>query len=222
MGSLLTASAVLALVVDPNCGGVKPDDREFANHLVAAAMIESDGNPFVIGVNEDRRRGTPGYSIPSSTPEEAIAHARALSAQGQSFDMGLFGINVFQLANDDLTIDTVFDKCENAKAAAKHLRRDNVRAWELTHKFYNCGGIDCGAAYVAKINLKLTRLDNLHDPPLPRRHEAEAPVRVVLHDGVHFHLQNPPNRSTINEEDPSSHPETDTGRDLPVGVIAAR
>src|SRR6185312_12029182 len=79
----LALAAVLALAVDPHCGGATPGS-EFAQRITAIAIHESGGDPLIIGVNADPSRGLPGAVVRSATMQDATGQARALLAQGRS------------------------------------------------------------------------------------------------------------------------------------------
>jgi len=81
--------------------------------MAAVVRAESRGDPFRIGVNRGPLLGRqPGDR------DEAIRTARALVAAGADFDLGLAQINSGNLGWLGLTLDRVFDPCENLRAAA--------------------------------------------------------------------------------------------------------
>lgn len=214
-GTILTGSAAWAVVMHlasvPACTvpGMVP---EFWPSVVRQ---ESSYNPLALHDDDTGRAYYP------DTIDASEVTAVRLMSRGHSVGVGLSQLTArsereFQ-NKFGLTIREALDPCINMHAGARHFVDRALR-------IYNCGHPDCGTTYVAKINQKSTRLDSLHDPPpagptvVPRRRESE----VVMHDGVHLHLQTYPNRITINDEDPSSHPETDTDLGPTAGVIAAR
>ncbi len=152
----------MALVTNPQCGGVTPGG-ELAYRLEAIAVHESGdqrsfADPLLIGVNADRLRGLAAAVLRSASPEEARAKARTLLAQGRSFDLGLMQINVASLSQDGLTIDTAFDACRNMAAGAAHFTADVRAVLNLSHRRYNTGSTERGAGYASAIETVLTRI----------------------------------------------------------------
>ena len=151
---LLSASIILALIANPACGNV-PADSELARHLNATVAIESAGDPFAIGVNADVVRGLPAYRVTATSADEATAKAVGLLAQGRHIDLGLFQISDRQLAHHHLTVRMAFDECANTAAGAQHLADDYRAVWDLAHRRYNCGGVECGADYAMRVTARL-------------------------------------------------------------------
>src|SRR3954470_11745350 len=135
--TVLSAAAVLGLILSPACGNVSADN-DLPQHLVATVMTESGGDPFIIGINADVRRGLSKDKVSANSAGEATAKAEALIAQGRDIDFGLAQINLHQLARHHLTPVTAFDQCANIRAGAEHLADDHD--WILAHRRYNCGG----------------------------------------------------------------------------------
>lgn len=126
--------------------------------LLAVARAESGLDPLAIGVN--------GPKVPRpvvSTPAEAAAAAKALSAAGRDIDLGLAQINVRNLARLGLSLEAAFDPCRNLAAAAQILREGYDRgrarhgagqaALRVALSVYNTGHAERGFAngYVARV-----------------------------------------------------------------------
>jgi type IV secretion system protein VirB1 len=91
--------------------------------MAAVVRAESQGDPYRIGVN----RGPRPVRQPGDR-DEAIRAARALVSAGWDIDLGLAQINNGNLGWLGLTLDRVFDPCENLHAAAVVLRLCYERA----------------------------------------------------------------------------------------------
>lgn len=106
---LLELSAVLALA--QQCA------PQVSPHTMAAiARVESQFNPYAIGVNgSSRLRRQP------TSREEAIRTATALLSQGKNIDLGLGQINSNNLEWLKLSVADAFDPCRNMAASAKVL-----------------------------------------------------------------------------------------------------
>jgi type IV secretion system protein VirB1 len=168
--TVFTASAVLALVVGPTCGGV-PADSDLAPHLVATVMTESAGDQYSIGVSADISRNLPGGRVSATTAAEAIDTATALIAQGRNIDLGLSQINVRNLKRHRLTLAAAFDECANLRAGAEHLSDDY--AWVLAHRRYNTGSTDHGETYAQRVIARVDVGNDLPNPPLSRPAAAD-------------------------------------------------
>jgi type IV secretion system protein VirB1 len=83
--------------------------------LRGIAAKESGFNPNAIHVNVN---GHPGNSYYPATVAAAIKKARQLIAGGANIDAGLMGINRANWRRLGLTAETVFDPCQNVRAAA--------------------------------------------------------------------------------------------------------
>lgn len=172
---ILEAAAIAFLISQPACGGVKPDS-ELAIKMMATAAVESRGNTLIIGIN-----GVPKNQREKkfNTPEEATAFVRELDAKGIDYDAGLFQINKkYSFAKYRLNGVTAFNACENARAAAEHLRDDFKTVSNLASRIYNCGGIDCGKDYATYVDAAAMRIrEAAHATAVvkPRR----PPVRVL-------------------------------------------
>lgn len=74
--------------------------------------VESSYNPYAIGVVGGRLQRQP------KTKEEAVVTAKYLASNGWNFSMGLGQINRYNLSKYGLDYDSVFEPCNNLKAAA--------------------------------------------------------------------------------------------------------
>ncbi|MDI9331566.1 MAG: lytic transglycosylase domain-containing protein [Alphaproteobacteria bacterium] len=124
-------------------------------HLV---KHESGNNPYAIGINGPFR-----LSRQPRDMTEAVITAKYLLSAGHSIDMGLAMINHKNLKRLSLTVESVFDACENLKGMQSVLLESYQRAVKkhgpggrsLAHALseYNTGhpnrGIDNG--YVEKV-----------------------------------------------------------------------
>lgn len=83
-----------------------------AEILTTISKVESGHNPYAIGVVD-------GYlSRQPENKEEALATANMLHKEGWNFSMGIAQINLHNLAKYNLTLDSVFDPCDNLRIAA--------------------------------------------------------------------------------------------------------
>jgi type IV secretion system protein VirB1 len=90
--------------------------------LQAVVRTESGFNPYAIGV-------VGGHLVRQPRDRaEAETTAKALSAQGINFSMGLGQVNKANLARYGLTYETAFDPCENLRAGSAILRDCYERA----------------------------------------------------------------------------------------------
>ena len=76
----------------------------------ALISVESQGNPFAIGVVAGSLMRQP-RNLP-----EALATARALEAGGWNYSVGLAQINKTNFARSGLTVETAFEPCGNLRA----------------------------------------------------------------------------------------------------------
>lgn len=90
--------------------------------LQAIARVESNFNPFAIGVVKGALPRQP------RTLDEAVRAANHLHTQGKNFSMGLMQINRYNLARYGLNYETVFDACKNIYAGSKILEDCFIRA----------------------------------------------------------------------------------------------
>ena len=90
--------------------------------MAAVASVESGYNPYAIGVVRGRLVRQP------ATKDEAIATARMLEGAGFNFSMGVGQVNRYNLKKYKLNYETVFEPCENLRAASLILKDCFVRA----------------------------------------------------------------------------------------------
>ena len=104
--------------------------------LQAVARVESQFNPFAIGVVKGALKRQP------ETYEQAVAAAKMLHAQGRNFSLGLMQINRYNLPKYGLDYKTVFHPCKNIRAGAAILSGCFNRAGGQTqanlHKAFSC------------------------------------------------------------------------------------
>lgn len=110
-------AAVLAALLQACAPNVAPAT------MVAVIRVESEGDPFKIGVNS----GATLQRQPANAAD-AIATARGLLRRGANFDAGLMQINSSNFARLGLTPETVFDPCTNLRAGAVVLADNYGRA----------------------------------------------------------------------------------------------
>ncbi|MDB5999734.1 MAG: lytic transglycosylase, partial [Rhizobacter sp.] len=90
--------------------------------LAAVVRTESGFNPYAIGVVAGRLERQP------KSLGEAVATAENLRSNGWNASFGLGQVNLHNLARYGLTTTTVFDPCQNLRAAAAILSEAFVRA----------------------------------------------------------------------------------------------
>lgn len=140
--------------------------------MAALVRVESDFNPFAIGVVK-------GYLVRQpKTKDEAIATAKMLEKEGYNFSMGVGQVNRFNLKKYALTYETAFNTCDNLRAAslilldcfdrAKQKITDQQSALQAAFSCYYSGNFSTGfkedfkgqPSYVQKVlssaNAKLT------------------------------------------------------------------
>lgn len=107
----MSISATVLMTLISQCApGVSPDTMH------AIIMTESGGNPYAIA------NVTDGSSKYFSTKEEAVNHAKKLTADKKNFSAGLGQINSRNFQNLNLTHESVFSPCTNIRAAAAVLK----------------------------------------------------------------------------------------------------
>lgn len=109
-------------MVDFNTLAQQCAPRVHLTTLQAVVRTESGFNPYAIGVVGGHLARQP------KTRAEAIATAKALSAQGLNFSMGLGQVNKAHLHRFGLNYETVFDACTNLQAGARILQECYDRA----------------------------------------------------------------------------------------------
>lgn len=163
---------------------------DVSSHTLAAIVkTESVFNPYAIGVN----KGTRLTRQPRSY-HEAVTTAKLLLSKGANIDMGIAQINSANLRVVNMSVEQLFDPCQNLKASALILSR-NYQGAKKTHgegqkalqaalSAYNTGSYVRGFnnGYVRKIllsaetnteqvTLKVPRLD-------PHFSTRQSPVEV--------------------------------------------
>jgi len=120
----------------------------------AIIRVESGGNPFAIGDNTARRSYFP------VSKADAVQLAGYLLSQGHNLDMGLMQINSCHLGKKRLSLDDLFDPCENIKFGtsllAHHFRMhsgdpDNSQVFFKALSAYNTGSAWRGPEYINRI-----------------------------------------------------------------------
>jgi|KBSMisStaDraftv2_1062788.scaffolds.fasta_scaffold13299_6 type IV secretion system protein VirB1 len=124
--------------------------------LAALARTESGFDPFVIGDNTTRQAHHPHDQA------EAIRTATLLLDAGHSIDLGVMQINSKNMQWLGLTVESVFDPCENIRAGATVL---------TAYSRYNTGSPTRGFAngYVQKVVSKMRQL-----PAVPAVQSGES------------------------------------------------
>ncbi|WP_434779052.1 lytic transglycosylase domain-containing protein [Neisseria sp. Ec49-e6-T10] len=132
---------------------------DVSSHTLAAIVkTESGFNPYAIGVN----RGAKLSRQPKSH-QEAVSTAKSLIAKGANIDMGIAQINSANLGVVKMSIEQLFDPCQNLKASAlilsrnyqgaKKIHGDGQKALQAALSAYNTGSFSRGFnnGYVRKV-----------------------------------------------------------------------
>ncbi|TKB23468.1 lytic transglycosylase domain-containing protein [Desulfopila sp. IMCC35006] len=139
--------------------------------LSAIVKTESNYNHLAIGINGNKK-----LARQPQNEAEAISTARWLIGHNYSVDMGLGQINSANLETVGLTVDEIFDPCNNIAAAAKIFNSnyvlakrntsDNRRAFLQAISAYNTGSFTKGFenGYVQKIISAI--------PPIPLKEKS--------------------------------------------------
>lgn len=90
--------------------------------MAAVVNVESDYNPFAIGVVNGHLERQP------KTKAEAVATAKALKLADWNFSVGVAQVNRYNLSKYGLTFETAFDPCKNIRAASEILKACYTRA----------------------------------------------------------------------------------------------
>lgn len=107
----MSISATVLMTLISQCApGVSPETMR------AIIMTESGGNPYAIA------NVTDGGSKYFTTEEEAVHHAKKLTANKKNFSAGLGQINSRNFQDLNLTYESVFSPCTNIRAAAAVLK----------------------------------------------------------------------------------------------------
>jgi type IV secretion system protein VirB1 len=89
--------------------------------LAALAWVESNHNPYAIGVVD-------GHVKQPATLDEAVKTAEALEAAGKNFSVGIAQVNRYNLKRYGLTYRAAFEPCQNLRVGAKILAECYSRA----------------------------------------------------------------------------------------------
>lgn len=143
-------ATVLAALLQACASNVAPVTMQ------AIIAVESEGNPYRIGVNSGARLTRQPENL-----ADAVATAEGLTRRGASFDAGLMQINSANFAKYGLDARSVFDPCTNLRVGAAILADNYSRAREDGHprplqaavSEYNTGSRSRGLAngYVGKV-----------------------------------------------------------------------
>lgn len=135
------------------------------NVLQGIARVESEFNPFAIGVVNGKVRQPKSLA-------EAVATAKTLHAQGKNFSMGLMQVNLYNLPAYGLDFESVFNSCKNISAGASILKscfnraggQSNHITWQKAFSCYYSGNFRTGfradfvgqPPYVEKVMIALS------------------------------------------------------------------
>ncbi|MBB6193136.1 hypothetical protein FHS51_003392 [Sphingobium wenxiniae] len=143
-------ATVLAALLQACASNVAPVTMQ------AIIAVESEGNPYRIGVNSGARLKRQPDNL-----ADAIATAESLTHRGADFDAGLMQINSANFARYGLNARSVFDPCTNLRVGAAILTDNYSRArddghprpWQAAVSEYNTGSRSRGLAngYVGKV-----------------------------------------------------------------------
>jgi len=128
-----------------------------ARLMYHVAMVESDANPYAIGVVGGRLLRQP-VSL-----DEAIATARSLEAQGYNFSVGVAQVNHANLKKYGLdTYERAFSICDNLLAGSRILAQcysDADGVWGKAFSCYYSGDFTTGYrdGYVQRVLASLSR-----------------------------------------------------------------
>lgn len=100
----------------------------------AIIAAESGGRPWAINVNEKDGEPAP-LLVPARSEAEAVAQAKALKAQGYSFDVGLMQVNSANVARLGVALDAAFDVCTNLQMGTTVFNEFAAGAGELGAQF---------------------------------------------------------------------------------------
>jgi type IV secretion system protein VirB1 len=121
----------------------------------AIIQVESGGNPLAIGDNNLKKSFAP------QTKSEAVSLATQLITQGHSVDLGLMQINSCHLVPMGLTLEDVFNDCQNVRIGTtilsgfyrQYRTGDPAQSLMKALSAYNTGQAWKGADYVNRILL---------------------------------------------------------------------
>lgn len=145
---LLLAGLTLGLGQLAECGPtVSPDTTR------AIIQVESGGNPFAIGDNTQKKSFAP------KSAAEAVELAGKLIAQGHNVDLGLMQINSQHIPAMKLTLEELFDPCQNIRIGTtilsdfyrQHKTEDPAQSLFRALSAYNTGRSWKGTGYINRI-----------------------------------------------------------------------
>lgn len=132
---------------------------DVSSHTLAAIVkTESGFNPYAIGVNKGAK-----LSRQPRNHQEAVSTAKSLIAKGANIDMGIAQINSANLGVVKMSVEQLFDPCQNLKASAlilsrnyqgaKKMHGDGQKALQAALSAYNTGSFVRGFnnGYVRKV-----------------------------------------------------------------------
>lgn len=130
-----------------------------SSHTLAAIVkTESGFNPYAIGVNMGAK-----LTRQPGNYQEAVATAKSLLAKGANIDMGIAQINSANLRLVNMSVEQLFDPCQNLKASAlilsrnysgaKKIHGEGQKALQAALSAYNTGSYIRGFnnGYVRKV-----------------------------------------------------------------------
>lgn len=143
IGVVLYTSAMLA-----ECGpAVSPETTQ------AIIQVESGGNPLAIGDNTLKKSFAP------KSAEEAAQLATRLLRQGHNIDMGLMQVNSCHIRAMKLSLEDLFDPCQNIRIGTtiladfyrQHRTDDPAQSLFRALSAYNTGQAWKGTDYINRI-----------------------------------------------------------------------
>ena len=162
---------------------------DVSSHTLAAIVkTESGFNPYAIGVNKGNKLTRQPRSY-----QEAVSTAKSLLAQGANIDIGIAQINSANLRVVNMSVEQLFDPCQNLKASAlilgrnyqsaKRVHGDGQKALQAALSAYNTGSFVRGFnnGYVRKVLASAgtnTEQVTLKVPRLVHTSSTNAPVKV--------------------------------------------
>ena len=125
---------------------------------IASAIVKSESsfNPFAIGVNR-----AAGLKKQPTSYEEAVSVAKRLISQGRNIDVGFAQINSANFKRLNLSVEQVFDPCNNLNAMQVIFNdcRNRAKGKDIYKAMscYNTGNHAAGFrnGYVAKVSRNL-------------------------------------------------------------------
>lgn len=144
-------------------------------HMSAIVRVESNANPFAIGVVGGRLSRQP------SSFEEAIATVQKLKEKDRNFSVGLAQVNKIHFSTYFKNQSQMFDPCTNLQAGSLILRDcfEQYQDWEKAYSCYYSGNATTGFkhGYVQKVR------DNFTKPILTELTFAKGDGEIVVLNG---------------------------------------